>query len=777
VTDTDRTHEQLVQELEQLHARVAQLERTVDALSDHAPGIAELELEAIFRALPDLYFRTSLDGTILDYRAGRVTDLYVPPEQFLGKRMQAVLPPEVSRPIESAYQELAQGRPQAIAEYTLKLPGGEKTYEARLLPLGQDQRIILVRDITERRQSEAALRAAEVRYRIVAENTYDWEFWISPAGDFVYSSPSCERITGYTAAEFETDPGLLERIIHPDDLAHYQTHIRETVDTQLPCQVTFRIIRPDGQECWVEHVCQTVLDGEGRFLGKRGSNRDITERKLAEAQLRESEEKYRQLFEMESDAIFLIDNQDGRILEVNEAASALYGFSRDELLRMRNVDLSAQPHETRHAMAQKSTLIPIRYHRKKDGTMFPVEITASHLTWRGRPVHVAAIRDITARLLAEGALRESEQKFRLAFLHNAAGMALVGLDGRFMQVNPSLCQMLDYSEPELLTRTFQGITYPDDRPIGHDLFRQVLAGEREYAWLEKRYVRKDGRLVWVLISSTAIRDDLGHPLYFVSQMQDVTERKDAERILRQANLELETRNEELDAFAHSVAHDLKNPVGLIIGCAEELTHDYATLSNDERQQLVHAIARNGRKTDSIIEELLLLAGVRKAQVESNPLDMAGIVAEALQRLTDVIQQCQAEITLPATWPVALGYAPWVEEVWVNYISNACKYSGHPPRIELGADLLLQAEDSRGMGTVHFWVRDNGAGLSPEEQASLFIPFTRLDQVRVKGYGLGLSIVQRIMEKLDGQAAVESAGMPGQGSTFSFTLPAHYPAPA
>jgi signal transduction histidine kinase len=233
--------------------------------------------------------------------------------------------------------------------------------------------------------------------------------------------------------------------------------------------------------------------------------------------------------------------------------------------------------------------------------------------------------------------------------------------------------------------------------------------------------------------------------------------------LRQSNTELEARNEELDAFAHTVAHDLKNPVGLIITYAELLAEEYGAMSDDNRQRSLQVVARNGRKMNDIIESLLLLSGVRRTQVESGPLDMASIVAEALQRLADIVKQDRAEILLPASWPVALGYAPWVEEVWANYIGNAIKYGGRPPRIELGATV----QDN---GMTHFWVRDNGSGLSPEEQARLFTPFTRLDQVHVKGHGLGLSVVRRIVEKLGGQVGVESAGSPGQGSAFYFTLP-------
>jgi signal transduction histidine kinase len=233
--------------------------------------------------------------------------------------------------------------------------------------------------------------------------------------------------------------------------------------------------------------------------------------------------------------------------------------------------------------------------------------------------------------------------------------------------------------------------------------------------------------------------------------------------LRRQTIELQARNEELDAFAHTVAHDLKNPVGLIMGHAEMLAHDCAVISDDQRRSL-QTIVRNARKMSNIIGDLLLLAEVRSKDMDLGPLDMASIVAEVRQRLSDVIEQSQAQIALPATsaWPVTLGYAPWIEEVWVNYLGNALKYGGQPPRIELGAETQPD-------GMARFWVRDNGPGLTPEDQARLFTPFTRLDHVKVKGHGLGLSIVRRIVEKLGGQVGVES--QIGQGSVFSFTLPA------
>jgi len=241
--------------------------------------------------------------------------------------------------------------------------------------------------------------------------------------------------------------------------------------------------------------------------------------------------------------------------------------------------------------------------------------------------------------------------------------------------------------------------------------------------------------------------------------------------LRQQTIELQARNEELDAFAHTVAHDLKSPLGNIIGYAYLLQDTSPKESPEEYRDYVSAIAQSAQKMSNIIDELLLLASVRRVtEIAAEVVDMGAIVRGVQQRLSFMIAEYQAELIIPESWPPALGYGPWIEEVWANYISNALKYGGRPPRVELGADLILASSD----GTpekrmVRFWVRDNGPGLTPDEQARLFTPFTRLDRIRAKGHGLGLSIVRRIVEKMGGQVDVESEA--GKGSRFSFTLPA------
>jgi signal transduction histidine kinase len=230
--------------------------------------------------------------------------------------------------------------------------------------------------------------------------------------------------------------------------------------------------------------------------------------------------------------------------------------------------------------------------------------------------------------------------------------------------------------------------------------------------------------------------------------------------LHQRTIELERRNEDLDAFAHTVAHELKTLLSLIVGPAETLAEVYTAISDEELLHYLHMMARSGRKMSDIIDALLLLAQIRREEVETTPLHMAGIVAEAIRRVADMAKERRAEIVVPESWPMALGYAPWVEEVWVNYLSNAIKYSGILPRVELGAE----SND----GVVRFWVRDNGPGLTPEARAQLFKLSPQIDRTDGNGHGLGLSIVRRIVEKLDGQVSADSEV--GRGSVFAFVLP-------
>ena len=244
------------------------------------------------------------------------------------------------------------------------------------------------------------------------------------------------------------------------------------------------------------------------------------------------------------------------------------------------------------------------------------------------------------------------------------------------------------------------------------------------------------------------------------QVEEVLARVETHLALQQTRQNLEESNAELEAFAHTVAHDLKSPLSVITGYCG-LTQELAIESqNSQLVELTDITMETAHRMDRIIKELLLLASVRREEVELERFPMLVVVAEVEHRLAQQLESADATLIKPTEWPDVMGVSAWIEEVWVNYISNALKYGEDPPQIELGYDKLIN-------GRIRFWVRDNGVGLTPDEQAQLFTEFTRLDQVRAKGHGLGLSIVKRIMEKIGGQVGVESEI--GVGSTFYFTL--------
>ncbi|MBD3240908.1 MAG: protein kinase [Chitinivibrionales bacterium] len=257
----------------------------------------------------------------------------------------------------------------------------------------------------------------------------------------------------------------------------------------------------------------------------------------------------------------------------------------------------------------------------------------------------------------------------------------------------------------------------------------------------------DRQLLDIFITQAAICIDNARSYQTIVQLNADLEQKVAER----------TRD--LDAYAHTVAHDLKNPLAVISNHANTLARHHAVLSGEELEQMTAAIARHSQRLTEIVSSLLTLASTRELEVELKPVDSAGTAAEAMEGLTALTEQRRARIHTPDSLPAVLGHAPWIRVVWANYLSNAIKYGGEPPVVEIGG--CRQTD-----GMVRLWVRDNGPGLSTEDQQRLFEQFARVKETPT-GHGLGLSLVQRIVSRLGGEVGVESR--PGHGSEFSFTL--------
>ncbi len=355
----------------------------------------------------------------------------------------------------------------------------------------------------------------------------------------------------------------------------------------------------------------------------------------------------------------------------------------------------------------------------------------------------------------EKALKDSEARYQ--DLYDNAPDMFVSVDaatGKIIQCNQILTTATGYTKEEIIGCHISEMYHPDCEEFRQRVFQTfVETGAVHNAELQLR--RKDGSKIEVTLNVSAVRDEQGHVLYSRSVWRDITERKQVEE-------ERERLIGELDAYAHTVAHNLKNPLSITIGYLLFIEDVANERLDDDLRSYFNTITKSCHKMQRIVDELLLFASVRKIEdVKTTRLDMAEIVAAAQERLTFIVSEVNAEIILPHKWPTALGYTPWIEDIWANYISNAIKYGGKPPRVELGAN-------AQPGGMIRFWVQDNGEGLTEEEQAQLFTQFSRLAQVKAEGHGLGLSIVQRIVKKLGGEVSIESEV--GKGSQFCFTLP-------
>jgi PAS domain S-box-containing protein len=418
--------------------------------------------------------------------------------------------------------------------------------------------------------------------------------------------------------------------------------------------------------------------------------------------------------------------------------------SAHQALSQLNAELESQVQERTAALSQSNQQLEIEIAERKQAA--------------------AQLRDYQRQLEAQNL---ELRKLSLAIEQSGSTIVITDTEGTIQYANPRFEKTSGYTLSEALGQNPRILKSGEQSTDYYRaLWGTITSGQIWNGELHNR--RKDGTLYWESATIAPIHDDRGQITHYIAIKEDITERKLAQEALSQYAEQLAAQNAELDAFAHTVAHDLKNPIGLIIGYAGLLVDDYARMSAQDLAKSLHAIFQAGKKLDRIVEELMLLSGVRKQEITPEALDMGSIVRGALERLQLLIQEQQAQITVidEAAWPVALGYAPWIEEVWANYISNAIKYGGKPPRVELG---YSKSQIANNKSEISFWVRDNGPGLSEEAQARLFAPFTRLDQVRAKGHGLGLSVVRRIIVgKLGGQVGVES--QIGQGSTFFFTLP-------
>lgn len=572
--------------LEQLAQRKA-----TDAAQEEAAAV-EAQFRLLLEATPDALVIVSGDQRILLVNAQTEELFGYPRAALIGEPLEMLMP-ERFRDRHAGHLARYFAAPQVrrmgagLELFARRADGTEFPVEISLSPLDTPAGLVVlsaIRDVTERRQAEA-------RFRSLLESAPDPIVIADAEGRIVLVNHETERVFGYARGELlggRVEMLLPERLrdVHGHHRSRYQSEPR-TRSMGLGMELLAR--RKDGTEFPVEVSLSPTQAEDGTLI--ISVIRDVTERIRAEA-------RFRGLLEAAPDAM-VISNPLGEILLVNSQTEKLFGDTREALIGQRVEALMPERFRERHTEHRAAYMSApgVRemgrdlelYGRRADGCEFPVEISLSPLEAEDGLLITSSIRDVTERKQALTALRESEERFRTSFEYSPTAMALVGLDGRFLQVNRALVAFIGYSEPELLSHTFSAISHPEDLPAELNGIQMLLEGEVPSFSVEKRYRHKQGQLIWGRASVSLVRDHEGTAQYFVREIEDITDRRRAEEELR---LQSDTLQEQarLIELAHDaiIVRDLESRVVLWNRGAE---NTYGFTAEQARGQVTHALLR------------------------------------------------------------------------------------------------------------------------------------------------------------------------------------------
>jgi PAS domain S-box-containing protein len=470
--------------------------------------------------------------------------------------------------------------------------------------------------------------------------------------------------------------------------------------------------------------------------------------------------------------MWVADMETLKFLEVNDAALAHYGYSRDEFLRLTMLDIRPAEDIPRF---QEDMLLPrpgfreagVWRHCLKDGRIIWLQI-ANHLTeWKGRKAILVVAQDITESRRNEEALCRTEELFRRAFEEAPFGMCLTGLDGRFLQANGALCQMLGYSAEELKGGAWESITHPDDIERSRRAALQLMGNPVASVELEKRYIPKQGDIIWVRVKISTVMNSDRKPSHWIAHIEDITERKRAREELVRAKEAAEAASRAKSEFLANMSHEIRTPMNGILGMTELAL---ASALSEEQRDYLNTVRTSAEALLDIINDILDFSKIeaRKLTLSNCEFSLGQTLQEIMRMMAVPAHEKGLELLYEnrADLPERLlGDPGRLRQVVVNLIGNAIKFT---PSGEVLLSVLEAHERGHDL-TIHVAVSDTGIGVAPEWQDRIFEAFVQEDGSKTRchgGTGLGLAICSRLVGYMGGRMWVESA--PGHGSVFHFT---------
>lgn len=574
-------------------------------------GIGALrESESLYRLLAenstDLISKHTLEGVYTYASPACSVLLGYEPEELVGISAYDLFHPDDLKEISESHSALVEEQDTYTVSYRIRCKNGEYRWfetASRVVrddTSGEAQEIIAVsRDITDRVRIEAGLQEAEHRYRTLVEQVpaviYTGEDLGKPSSTR-YVSPQIENLLGYPPEDFMKNPELWIEALHPEDRDRVLTEAARAAETGETFNAEYRMLCRDGREIWIQDEAVLVRDAAGEPRFWQGVKMDVAGQKKTESQLRESNGRITNILESTTDAFFALDHH-RRFTFVNQRAEEILQQPREELLGADVAGVFPESSDSRfYDECRKAARSGKEVHFEELyaplGKWFEVHVYPYE---EGLAIY---FQDLTKRVEGERRLREAEERFRSAFENTPVGMAIVSPEGRYMQINRAFCELLGYPEEELFEKTYLDLTYPEDYETSIDYARRLDSGALDGYSLEKRYIHADGHTVWVSLSVSLVEDAEDKPLYYISQIQNIEERKQAEAALREDAERLAA----IISTQRSIVvaePDQESVMKLIVERSRELTGaDGAIVEMIEGEELVYRYV-SGRAQDHI----------------------------------------------------------------------------------------------------------------------------------------------------------------------------------
>jgi nitrogen fixation negative regulator NifL len=620
---------------------------------------------------------------------------------------------------------------------------------------------------SERADAERELRVSEERYRRLFETAQDGILLLDgDSGLVIDVNPFLLQLLGYSRDEllgkelWELGPFT--------DKATSRAAFRQLQETGYVRYEDLPLQARSGELRRVEFVSNVYQVGDQRTI--QCNIRDITERHRTAGLLK----LQTAALEASASAMVITDTA-GTILWVNPAFSTLTGYPRDEIVGRNTRVFKSGRQDAEFYRTLWTAILAGRVwrgeiiNRRRDGSLYTEDQTITPVRSTGEDItHFIAIKqDVTEQKRATDALRASEERFRLTFDESGTGMTLQTTVGRYVRVNRAFGELLGYTADELLALNFRDVTHSEDREAGVEGDRQMLAGEFSYHQTEKRYLHRDGRVIWVLAGISLLRDRDGQPLHFLVQVQDITTRKRMETELERER-EARLQSDKLAAMGQllaGVAHELNNPLAVVLGRAALLRR---ALKDGPLAHGAEQIGLAAERCGRIVKNFLALA--RQYPSERDAVDLNGVVQEAVELLAYPLRLDSVQVVwdLGADLPTLWADGHQLHQVVINLITNAhyaMRQSAGPRQ------LTLTTRQDVARARLLLGVADTGPGIPPEVLPRLFEPFFTTKPPG-QGTGLGLSLCRGFVEEHEGTITVES--VPGQGARFRVELPLTVP---